>query len=47
MTKREIIDFIMEINIIAKREFLETFSVEDLNLYLEHLLDLDLPDTAA
>jgi len=27
--------------------FLEQFSTDELNLYLDHLMDLDLSDTAA
>ncbi len=41
MTKQEVIDFIMEINKLAVPEFLATFSIEDLGLYLEHLMELD------
>jgi len=44
MTKREIIDYIIEINRGAKPEFLAQFSAEDLDLYLEHLMELDLED---
>jgi hypothetical protein len=44
MSKREIIDFIIEINRGAKPEFLAQFSAEDLDLYLEHLMELDLED---
>ena len=46
MSKREIIDYIMEINRGAKAEFLAQFSVEDLDLYLEHLMEVDLEDIA-
>ena len=42
MSKRELIDCICEINKSAKPEFLASFSEEDLNAYLEHLMDLDL-----
>ena len=42
MSKRELIDCICEINRSAKPEFLAHFSEEDLNTYLEHLMDLDL-----
>ncbi len=42
MSKRELIDCICEINKSAKPEFLASFSKEDLNAYLEHLMDLDL-----
>jgi hypothetical protein len=46
MSKREIIDFIIEINRGAKPEFLAQFSAEDLDLYLEHLMELDLEEIA-
>ncbi len=42
MTKRELIDCICEINRSAKPEFLAMFSEEELNDYLEHLMELDL-----
>lgn len=42
MSKRELIDCICEINRTAKPEFLATFSEDDLNDYLEHLMELDL-----
>jgi len=44
MSKREIIDFILEINRGAKPEFLAQFPVEELDLYLEHLMELDLEE---
>jgi len=44
MSKREIIDFILEINRGAKPEFLAQFSAEELDLYLEHLMELDLEE---
>ena len=40
MTKREIIDRIMEINTSAKPEFLATFSRECLQEYLDHLTEI-------
>ncbi len=46
MSKREIIDFILEINNGAKPEFLAQFSAEELDLYLEHLMELDLEEIA-
>ena len=46
MSKREIIDFIIEINKGAKPEFLAQFSAEELDLYLEHLMELDLEEVA-
>jgi hypothetical protein len=42
MSKRELIDCICEINRSAKPEFLAMFSAEELNDYLEHLMELDL-----
>jgi hypothetical protein len=38
MSKRELIDY------ICKPEFLANFSEEDLNAYLEHLMELDLEE---
>lgn len=46
MSKREIIDCILEINKSAKPEFLAQFPVEELDLYLEHLMELNLEDVA-
>jgi hypothetical protein len=46
MSKREIIDYILEINKSAKPEFLAQFSKEDLDLYLEHLMEIDLEEVA-
>ncbi len=40
MTKRDIIDCIMEINTSAKPEFLATFSRESLQEYLDHLAEV-------
>ena len=44
MDKRELIDCICEINRSAKAEFLAKFSEEELNAYLEHLMELDLKE---
>jgi hypothetical protein len=44
MSKRELIDYICRINKTAKPEFLEGFSEEELNDYLEHLMALDLEE---
>lgn len=44
MTKRELIDAICEINRSAKPEFLASFSEEELQAYLEHLMELDLEE---
>jgi hypothetical protein len=46
MEKRELIDYICKINKTAKPEFLATFPEEDLNAYLEHLMELDLEELA-
>ena len=44
MNKRDLIDCICEINKSAKPEFLASFSEEELNAYLEHLMELDLEE---
>jgi len=44
MSKRELIDYICKINKSAKPEFLDNFTEEELNAYLEHLMELDLED---
>jgi hypothetical protein len=44
MDKRELIECICEINKGAKPEFLAKFSEEELNAYLEHLMELDLQE---
>jgi hypothetical protein len=44
MDKRELIDYICKINKTAKPEFLAAFSEEELNAYLEHLMELDLEE---
>ena len=44
MSKYELIECIIEINKTAKPEFLDQFSAEDLDLYLEHLMEVDLED---
>lgn len=46
MSKREIIECILEINRSAKPEFLAQFPKEELDLYLEHLMEIDLEDMA-
>ncbi len=46
MDKRELIDCICEINKSAKPEFLAKFSEEELNAYLENLMELDLEELA-
>jgi hypothetical protein len=42
MNKRELINCICEINRSARPEFLARFTEEELNEYLEHLMELDL-----
>ena len=44
MGKRELIDYICEINTSAKPEFLAGFSEEELSNYLEHLMELNLEE---
>lgn len=44
MSKREIIDCILEINRSARPEFLAQFPIEELDLYLEHLMEIDLEE---
>lgn len=46
MSKRELIDCILEINRSAKPCFLASFSEEELQAYLEHLMELDLEELA-
>jgi hypothetical protein len=46
MSKRELIDYIREINRSAKPEFLANFSEEELGAYLEHLMELDVEEAA-
>ena len=46
MSKRELIECICEINKTAKPEFLSGFGDEDLQTYLEHLMDLNLEELA-
>lgn len=46
MSKRELIDYILEINRSAKPCFLASFSEEELQAYLEHLMELDLEELA-
>ena len=44
MSKRELIDYIRQINKTAKPEFLARFKEKDLAAYLEHLMELDLKE---
>jgi hypothetical protein len=46
MSKRELIDSICEINRTARPEFLARFTEDELNEYLEHLMELDLVELA-
>ncbi len=41
VSKREIIDFICQINRTAKPEFLARFPVSELSKYLDHLMEID------
>ena len=41
MSKREIIDFIIDLNRGARPEFLAQFPVEELTTYLEQLMSID------
>ena len=47
MTKRELINCILEINTKAKPEFLAQFTEKELQEYLEHLMELDLEELIA
>ncbi len=47
MSKEELISCICEINKSARKEFLQGFSEEDLDEYLEHLMSLDLAEVGA
>ncbi len=42
MSKREIIDFICQINKSAKPEFLAQFPASELNRYLDNLMEIDI-----
>ena len=44
MDKRELISCICEINRSAKPGFLAKFAEEELNAYLEHLMELNLEE---
>lgn len=44
MSKREIIDMILEINKGTSGDFLAQFPREELDMYLEHLMELDLEE---
>ena len=46
MSKREIIDYILEINRGDKPEFLKQIPEKELDLYLEHLMEIDIEDIA-
>ncbi len=41
MSKREIIDFICQINRSAKPDFLAHFPVSELSKYLDNLMEID------
>ncbi|MFA6175365.1 MAG: hypothetical protein WC765_02155 [Phycisphaerae bacterium] len=44
MSKREIIDFICQINRTAKPEFLARFPIDDLSKYLDSLMEIDVTE---
>lgn len=44
MSKRETIDMILEINKGTNGSFLAQFPQEELDMYLEHLMELDLEE---
>ena len=46
MDKSELIESIREINKTARPEFLAEFSEEELNTYLEHLMELNLEEVS-
>ena len=46
MSKREIIDFILDINRGARAEFLAQFSADELDKYLRNLMDVDTEEMA-
>ena len=47
MTKQEMIDFIMDIEKLADKEFLMQFSLDELGLQVEHLMELEPSGTNA
>jgi hypothetical protein len=42
VSKREIIDFICQINRSARPDFLARFPVSELSKYLDHLMEIDI-----
>lgn len=44
MSKRELIEYICELNKGTEPKFLARFSEEDLSTYLAHLLEVDLKE---
>ena len=46
MSKQELIECIREINRGARQEFLDQFSEQELDMYLEHLMEVDLEEMA-
>jgi hypothetical protein len=44
VSKREIIDFICQINRSAKPEFLAQFAIDDLRKYLDSLMEIDVTE---
>jgi len=46
MSKQDLIECIREINRGARQEFLDQFSEQQLDMYLEHLMEVDLEEMA-
>ncbi len=46
MSKRELIDHICEINTTARADFLARFTEEQLQAYLNHLMQIELEEVA-
>ena len=46
MSKRELIDLICEINRTARTDFLARFTEDQLQAYLEHLMQLELEEVS-
>lgn len=46
MSKQDLIECIREINRGARQDFLDQFSEQELDMYLEHLMEVDLEEMA-
>jgi hypothetical protein len=46
MSKQDLIECIREINRGARHDFLDQFSEQELDMYLEHLMEVDLEEMA-